>query len=296
VKDDRPLAANEVDADPSILRHPDARHRTRNRSGQKGGASKLQLNFPFSWRSIEMLQSPAYRTLSLSARKILDRLEIEFERHGRNPLENGCLPCTYEDFVEYGIHRQAIAPAIRELVALGFIRITRKGSAGNESHRQPTLYLISYRHAGSDYRLEDGWKAILTIEEAEARAKAAREAAADRRAREFGKRGAAARLAKAAIKNKIPVSESVLIPVSESVLKNPFYPPLEGDSPVSETEPLSRVSQARAIDGDRLAGLQWSAPRLDIPGVVWSGDVHFPVNVHYAPGSIRAIIRGESVH
>ena len=78
-----------------------------------------------------MLESPAYRTLSLSARKVLDRLEIEFERHGRNPLENGCLPCTYEDFVEYGIHRQAIPPAIREAVALGFIRITRKGSAGN---------------------------------------------------------------------------------------------------------------------------------------------------------------------
>jgi hypothetical protein len=128
---DRPLTANEVDADPSILRHPDARQKTRNRSGQKGGASKLQLDFAFSWRSIEMLESPAYRTLSLSARKVLDRLEIEFERHGRNPLENGCLPCTYEDFVEYGIHRQAIPPAIREAVALGFIRITRKGSAGN---------------------------------------------------------------------------------------------------------------------------------------------------------------------
>jgi hypothetical protein len=76
----------------------------------------------FSARTIEMMESPAYIALGGSARKILDRLEIEHAHHGGN--DNGKLPCTYEHFFEYGVHRHSIAPALRELEALGFIEIT----------------------------------------------------------------------------------------------------------------------------------------------------------------------------
>jgi hypothetical protein len=44
-----------------------------------------------------------------------------------------------------------------------------------------------------------------------------------------------------------------------------------------------------------LAALKWSPPRLDLPCVVWPVDVAFPINIHYSPGSPRAIIRGEVV-
>jgi hypothetical protein len=94
----------------------------------------------FAWRPIEMLESPANRVLSLSAKRILERLEIELYRHGGKPEENGRLPRTFDHFVKFGIHRHAIAPAIREVVALGFVEITRKGCAGNADYRQPTLY------------------------------------------------------------------------------------------------------------------------------------------------------------
>ncbi|HXS48655.1 MAG TPA: hypothetical protein VN713_00860 [Sphingomicrobium sp.] len=77
---------------------------------------------------IEMLESPAHRALSLSARKILDRLEIEFHRHGGKPEDNGRLPCTFDHFVEFGIHRHAIGLGIREVVALGFVRSPGKGA------------------------------------------------------------------------------------------------------------------------------------------------------------------------
>ena len=154
------LNADEVEADPTIIRHPDARQKRRYSRRAASRISKLHLNFPFAWRSIEMLESPAYRTLSLSARKVLDRLEVEFERHERNPLKNGCLPCTYEDFVEFGISRCMIRPAINEAVALGFIKETRKGSAGNADQREVTLFLLTYRHAGTDARLENGWRRI----------------------------------------------------------------------------------------------------------------------------------------
>ena len=55
----------------------------------------------FAPRLIEMLRSPAYRALSLSARRILDRIEIEFANHGGR--DNGKLPVTYQNFKDFGI-------------------------------------------------------------------------------------------------------------------------------------------------------------------------------------------------
>jgi hypothetical protein len=83
---------------------------------------RTQIAGQFAPRTIAMLRSPAWRVLSLSARRVLDRLEIELADHGG--VDNGKLPVTYEDFVRYGIERHAIAPALRELVALGFIEVT----------------------------------------------------------------------------------------------------------------------------------------------------------------------------
>jgi hypothetical protein len=128
----------------------------------------------FAWRLVEMLESPAYRTLSLSAHRVMARLEIELAQHGGKSEENGRLPCTFEHFVEFGLHRHAIAPAIRELVALGFVEITRQGSAGNAGYRQPALYWLTYRFWGSHKDTTDEWRRIKTIEEAEALARRAR--------------------------------------------------------------------------------------------------------------------------
>ena len=85
------------------------------------------------------------RLLSLSARRILDRLEIELADHGG--ADNGRLPVTYDDFQKYGLHRQAIYPAIRETVALGFVEITEQGVAGNAEFRKPNKFRITYRAA-----------------------------------------------------------------------------------------------------------------------------------------------------
>jgi hypothetical protein len=173
----------------------------------------------FAWRLIEMLESPAHRALSLSARKILDRLEIELYRHGGKPEENGRLPCTFNHFVEFGIERHAIGPAIRELVALGFVEITRKGCAGNAGYRQSTWYRLTYRHAGSDKRITDEWRRIETPEEAETSAKAARTAMPEQRS-----------------KNKSPVRET---PTGTSAGK----PTNRGPSPVRETATTSPVRE-----------------------------------------------------
>jgi hypothetical protein len=132
------------------------------------------INGAFAWRLVEMLESPAYRVLSLSAHRALARLEIELAHHGGKSEENGKLPCTYEHFAEFGIHRDAIAPAIRELAALGFVEITQRGSAGNAGFRQPALYRLTYRHWGSHKETTDEWRRIKTVEEAGAIAEQAR--------------------------------------------------------------------------------------------------------------------------
>jgi hypothetical protein len=79
----------------------------------------------FAARLIEMMESPAYRVLSLSAHRVLSRIEVEWAHHGGQ--DNGQLPVTFDDFTDYGVHRTAIGPALAELEALGFIVITEKG-------------------------------------------------------------------------------------------------------------------------------------------------------------------------
>jgi len=66
---------------------------------------------------IEMIESPAWRALSLSGRRAVDRIEIEHGHHGGN--DNGRLPVTFDDFEDFGISHKSVAPAIREVVALG---------------------------------------------------------------------------------------------------------------------------------------------------------------------------------
>ena len=80
----------------------------------------------FAPRTIDMLESPAFQVLSLAGHRVLARIEIELAHHGGN--DNGRLPVTFDHFAEYGMDRHAIAPALREVCALGFIEITEQGA------------------------------------------------------------------------------------------------------------------------------------------------------------------------
>lgn len=139
----------------------------------------------FSPRRIDMLESPAYRVLSLSAHRVIDRIAIEHMRHGG--ADNGRLPVTYDDFEEYGIHRHAIGPAIREAVALGFIEITEAGRAGNAEWRRTQKYRLTF--ARSERDRNDGtheWMKI-TEEDAPLIAAAARKAKPEKTKRQWRK-------------------------------------------------------------------------------------------------------------
>jgi hypothetical protein len=153
------------------------------------------INDQWSARRREMLESPAYRVLSQSAHRAISRIELELCYHGGN--DNGQLPVTFDDFVEYGIDRASVAPALREGEALGFFQITERGRGGNREYRTPNKFYLTFAF-GRGSRAKpptDEWRKIKTIEEAKAIARAAR-AAKDQRAVAHGKKHAEKRTEK----------------------------------------------------------------------------------------------------
>jgi hypothetical protein len=139
----------------------------------------------FAARPIEMLESPAYRAISLSAHMVISRIEVELAHHGGN--DNGQLPVTVDQFVEYGMHRGSVAPAIREAEALGFIRVER-GRGGNADYRRPNKFYLTFsnwRGSKAEPPSHD-WKRVKSLDEAKRIAREAR-AAKDRNAVTFGK-------------------------------------------------------------------------------------------------------------
>jgi len=118
-----------------------------------------------------MMEAPSWSVLSLAARLILDRIEIELAHHGGN--DNGKLPVTFDQFVDYGVHRHSIGPALRELCALGYIEITERGRAGVGEWRRPNLYRLTYRPVGNA-KPTDEWKRVRTKHDAELYARHAR--------------------------------------------------------------------------------------------------------------------------
>lgn len=136
-----------------------------------GKRKKNSIAEQFIAHTVRMLKSPAYQVLSLSARRVLTRIEIEHAHHGGN--DNGKLPVTYDDFVQYGVHRHAVGPATRECGALGFLEVTQRGHAGNAEFRIPNKFRLTYLYVGRAQPTHD-WARIETIEEAEEIAKKAR--------------------------------------------------------------------------------------------------------------------------
>ena len=135
---------------------------------RRGRRRRTQINGQFAAREIKMLKWYPFRELSLSARRVLDRLEIELAHHGGT--DNGRLPVTFNDFQRYGIDRHAIAPAIRELVALGFVEVTEHGRAGNAEWRTPNRFRLTYKPTKSEGPTHE-WKHINTAERARAKAR-----------------------------------------------------------------------------------------------------------------------------
>ena len=141
----------------------------------------------FSSRPVELLESPALRVLSRAAHLALIQIEIELRRHAGRC--NGELIVTKQQFVEFGLHHHAVAPALRELQALNIIGI-KHGRGGNAEFWQPNRFLLNYLCGAADAhdQITNAWKRFKTLEEAERAALAAR-ATKDQARVNYGRRG-----------------------------------------------------------------------------------------------------------
>jgi hypothetical protein len=99
---------------------------------------------PWTHHTREPLMSPAWRAMSLPARCVLDRLEIEMMSNGGDAASNGRLIGTHSDFIKHGVPRNYVTTGIREAVALGFVVITEQGRGGNAASRRATKFRLTY--------------------------------------------------------------------------------------------------------------------------------------------------------
>jgi hypothetical protein len=134
-----------------------------------------------------MLDSVAYWALKPIERTILSVIEIEHMRHGG--VENGRLIVTRRQFEKRGIHKDAIAPSIRALGALGFIELDR-GAAGVGDQAQAHRFRLTYVQPNPT----DEWRKHHDPNMARAVAETARRSA-DIRARRLGLRSAQKQIA-----------------------------------------------------------------------------------------------------
>ena len=110
---------------------------------------RLKLNGQWIPHSVALLR--VLRELSLTARRIIDTLEIEHCRHGGR--ENGKLLCPYRSFRIFGLTSGSrISEAIQELKAAKLIEIVRPGRRSYADLRTPTLYRLTYLHTFENAR------------------------------------------------------------------------------------------------------------------------------------------------
>jgi len=216
-----------------------------------------RINEQFSARLIEMLESPAYRVLSRSAHLVISRIEVELAHHGGN--DNGRLPVTTDQFVTFGMHRGSVAPAIREAEALGFIRITERGRAGDAEHGAPNRFFLTFTH-GRNSRQEPpthDWRHIKTREEAEEIARVAR-AEKNPNAVAHGKRSWRSRHAKT-----FPGTENSHASVRKNRTETTEIPVRKNRTTVQSKKPYYIYILGEGTHGAPTAGeLVWSTPTL----------------------------------
>ena len=135
-----------------------------------------------------MVDSVAFWALKPIEARILAVIEIEHMRHGG--VENGRLVVTRRQFEKRGIQKDAIAPGLRALDALGFIEIMERGAAGVGDHAQAHRFRLTYVQPNPT----DEWRKFYDANIARAAAETARQSK-NIRARRLGLRGAQKQIA-----------------------------------------------------------------------------------------------------
>lgn len=191
---------------------------------------KTSIGRQFVPRVAEMLESAAFRALSYAGHRVLARLEIEHAHHGG--ADNGRLPVTFGDLERYGMDKHSIAPAQREVQALGFAEITERGRPSESDFgRHPHHWRLTYLHSSYGQEPTHEWRRLKTLEEARSVAKAARDAKDEKAVARSKERAAAA-----VVKKQMPGV------VNPTVTGGDFHP-VSARSPGGDSHPTVPVGK-----------------------------------------------------
>jgi hypothetical protein len=213
----------------------------------------------------ELIRSPVMRALGHTAHKILMCIESELCHHGGK--DNGRLPVTHEDFKKFGIYRHGINPGLREVEALGLMRITEHGRGGNAEYRRSKLVGLTYLPSGNNREIPatNEWKAIATFEEAKAIARKARASPKQFSAPKLGhgkKHFSAPKLGQVPAPKlgdhppKIPKTSINPQPLKQGLLSRRASHLLGGEGAEAETPDLRRRGNGSWAGHDELLGQQ----------------------------------------
>jgi DNA-binding HxlR family transcriptional regulator len=128
------------------------RHRDRLQKSRTGPP-----NEPWAFIAISLMESDAFRSLSINARRALDRLVIEHFSHGRR--ENGNLRVAARQFHKFGVTKDCLTPAIRELEEKGLLA-TERGEAKGVL-MPPYVYRLTF-YATPDELPTNEWRAWIS--------------------------------------------------------------------------------------------------------------------------------------
>ena len=149
------------------------------RSGRSRRSKPNSIGGQFTAYPVEMLESPAWRALSTTAKRCIERIAIELAHHGGR--DNGELPVTNRNFRDYGVPMARIKPALAEAVALGFIDMTPGHASQNPDYGRAARFRILFLNCIGPLPDHTRWQRLKTHDEAKLMAKLARSSAMRKR-------------------------------------------------------------------------------------------------------------------
>jgi DNA-binding HxlR family transcriptional regulator len=112
---------------------------------------------PWAFMALSLMESDAFRSLSINARRALDRLVIEHFNHNR--IENGNLRVSARQFHEWGVTKDCLTAAVRELEEKGLLA-TERGEAKGVL-MPPFVYRLTF-YATLDDPPSNEWRAWVS--------------------------------------------------------------------------------------------------------------------------------------
>jgi hypothetical protein len=116
---------------------------------------------PFVWLTRELLQSEAWRSLGINARRFMDFLMLEHMAHGGK--HNGRLKAPHRQLEVHGISARYVSNAIREAEEAGLVIACRGGM------RTATTYQLTWQWLHDGSPPSDDWKHVKNGKSAQQR-------------------------------------------------------------------------------------------------------------------------------